>query len=68
MKKILADRPLARLAFMIARAILLVYAGIILYMVFFLRRVLYYPMRARAAALLGQYPQHPCQGFRRLYR
>ncbi|MFU8780284.1 MAG: alpha/beta hydrolase [Kiritimatiellia bacterium] len=46
MKKIFPNNPLARLLFRIARVLLLVYVGFTLYLAFFQRRVLYYPMRA----------------------
>lgn len=46
MKKLFADKPVARLAFMIARGMFLIYMGFTLYLAFFQRRALYYPLRA----------------------
>ncbi len=52
MKKILADKPLARFLFILARMLLMVYVGFSLYLAIFQRRALYYPMRAPEAELV----------------
>lgn len=52
MKKVFAGNPLARVLFVAVRMLVLVYVGFSLYLAFFQRRALYYPMRVGEAELI----------------
>ncbi len=52
MNRVLAGNPLARLLFITARMLVLVYVGLSLYLAFFQRRALYYPERVVEAELI----------------